>query len=106
MGHMSTPVGWGVSTKFMKIVIKDFNLSFRSSGEVSAQLAATLADQMKIGVLKKMVQSKKEHFKKIFILFTRFNSCSFRTFSVKFPPNSNKKRLYFCSKFSYHQEMT
>ena len=53
-GHMSTPVGWGVSTEFMKIVIKDFNLSFRSSGEVSAQLAATLADQMKIGVLKKM----------------------------------------------------
>ena len=54
MGHMSTPVGWGVSTESMKIVIKDFNLSFRSSGEVSAQLAATLADQMKIGVLKKM----------------------------------------------------
>ena len=92
---MSTPVDWGVSTEFMKIVIKDLNLSFRSSGEVSAQLAATLADQMKIGVLNKMVQSKKEPFKKMFILFTRFN----------FPPYSNKQRFDFCSKFSSQQEM-
>ena len=60
--HMCTPVDLRISTESMKIVIKDFILSFRSSGEVSAQLAATLADQMKIGVLKKMVQSKEEPF--------------------------------------------